>query len=170
MIEKRQMIFRILMILALCLSWGFPVQSQTGTSQGKKFYLGFLINVSNENLNENTVHISTTRVTEGIIEIPGSNYRIPFEIPANTSREFKIPDNLKSSFVNQKEPIAIRITTNEEISVHAYNQILTSSDASMILPAQSLSENYIVHAFNNDDFREGFTANQILIVATEGNT
>lgn len=170
MIEKRQMIFRSLMILALCLSWGFPVQSQTGTSQGKEFYLGFLINVSNENLNENTVHISTTRVTEGIIEIPGSNYRVPFEIPANTSREFKIPDNLKPSLVNQKESVAIRITSNEEISVHAYNQILTSSDASMILPVQSLSENYIVHAFNNDDFREGFTANQILIVATEDNT
>jgi len=144
--------------------------AQTGTTEGKEFYFGFLVNGSPGNPFNMSVHVSTTKPAAGILSIPGTSFRFPLSLQANESRSIPIPSNFRPNGVGVNEPIALRLTMNEDVSVYAYNELSDSGDATMVLPVQSLSDEYLIHSYNNDFYQQSFTQNQVLLVGTRDTT
>lgn len=144
--------------------------AQTGTTEGKEFYLGFLINGSSNNPFNLTVYVSSKRATTGTLTIIGQDYSVPFTLTANTSIRIEIPNGFKPQIAGGKEAISIRVQANDEVSVYAYNETDDTGDASIVLPIKSLSDNYLIHNYNNDFFQESFTQNQVLLVGTQDTT
>lgn len=157
----------VVVLLHLC---AFSAVSQTGTTEGKEFFFGFLINGSSDNLYNLSVHISTKKATSGTLAIPGVGYEFPFTLQANSSRDIFIPANFRPNEVGEKERLAVTVSTSEDVSVYAYNELSDSGDASMVLPLQSLSDEYLIHTYNNDFFQQSLTQNQVLLVGTQDTT
>lgn len=147
-----------------------PVLAQTGSTEGREFYVGFLVNGSGNNDNNISIFVSSKVNTTGIAQIAGTNYRVPFDVVGGGRTELALPPEFKPSGPEIRERIAVRITTVDEVTVHAMNEDIASADATMILPINSLGENYIVHAYNNDNFQVGATQNQLLLVGTADTT
>lgn len=143
---------------------------QTGTTEGREFYVGFLVNGSSNNDNNTTIYVSSRTTTQGLAEIVGTNYSVPFEVIGGGRAELKIPAQYKPSLPEIRERIAIKITTTDVVSVYAFNEDVASSDGTLVLPANSLGDSYIVHAYNNDQFQVGVTQNQLLLVGTADTT
>ena len=77
--------------------------AQTGTTEGKEFYFGFLVNGSPGNSFNLSVHISTTKPASGMLSIPGSNFQFPVNLQANESRSIPIPVDFRPELVGIKE-------------------------------------------------------------------
>jgi len=144
--------------------------AQTGTTEGREFYLGFLINGSSNNNNNISIHLSTKNAVDVTVSIPGSGYSFPITLAANESRSFTIPNIYKPSVVGEKEALAIRVVASDDISVYAYNELSDSGDATMVLPKQSLGDEYLIHSYNNDFFQQSLTQNQVLLIGVQDTT
>ncbi|OEK04429.1 T9SS type B sorting domain-containing protein [Roseivirga misakiensis] len=158
--------------MALCILWfsAFSCLAQTGTTEGREFYVGFLINGAAANPNINQVIISSKVATQGRAEIVGTSYSTFFTISANGSQRIDIPDEFEAEGTSENERVAIRIRTNDPVTVYAFNEDVATSDGTLVLPVNSLGENYMVQAYDNDQFLPGFTQNEIGIVATTDST
>lgn len=169
MIKALNRLFLATAVFGLSLSYN-KVNAQAGTTEGLEFYVGFMINGAAQNPNNNSVFVSSKVNTSGVIEIVGTNYRVPFDVIANSTKVFEIPSEYKPTAQELKERIGIKITTDDPVSVYAYNENVATSDGTMVLPVNSLGENYIIHAYNNDAFQVGVTQNQMLLVANSDTT
>ncbi|OEK01071.1 hypothetical protein BFP97_05915 [Roseivirga sp. 4D4] len=158
--------------MATVLLWSIsqPVLGQTGSTEGREFYVGFLVNGSGNNDNNISIFVSSKTNTSGIAQIAGTNYRVPFDVVAGGRTELAIPSEFKPTGPEIRERIAVRITTVDEVTVHALNEDIASADATMVLPINSLGESYLVHTYNNDNFQVGATQNQLLLVGTADTT
>ena len=172
MISKTKFFYRIVAkCLALCLCFvGTLSQAQTGTTEGREFYVGFLVNGAVDNPNNNSIIISSKVATQGRAEIIGTNYSLSFNVAANSIEALDIPQEFEPTGTSENERIAIRIRTNDPVSVYAYNEDVATSDGTMVLPVNSLGENYLIHAYNNDEFLPGVTQNEVVLVATLDST
>ncbi len=157
-------------LLFIAIGWPQTTYAQTGTTEGREFYMGFLINGSSNNPFNLTVYISGKKATTGTLTVIGQDYTVPFTITPNSTRTIAIPTSFKPQLAGEKEAIAIRVIANQEVSVYAFNETDDTGDASIVLPIQSLSDNYLIHAYNNDFFQESFTQNQVLLVGTQDTT
>jgi len=114
--------------------------------------------VENFSIN-NTDELYTFKVSYYDYEIWGYNYH------GNAFSNFQTEKNAPQSF---------HIETNEEVTVYAHTQAVTTSDAFIVLPADVLSTEYFIMTYNSDgrttlnEFSR--TPSQFLIVATEDNT
>jgi gliding motility-associated-like protein len=162
----------LVFLLGIWLSWLFPLglSAQTGTTEGREFYLGFLINGSSNNNNNISIHLSTKNAADVTVSIPGAGFSFPITLAANESRSLTIPNIYKPSAVGEKEPFAIRVVASDDISVYAYNELSDSGDATMVLPKQSLGDEYLIHSYNNDFFQQSLTQNQVLLVGVQDTT
>lgn len=170
--KRKLRVFAKIFILALIL-WQLGQQqalSQTGTTEGKEFAFGFLINGSSDNPFNLSVHVSAGMNTEGEVSIPSEGFEFPFNLNAGESITIPIPNRFRPKKVGERESLAIHVNASEDVSVYAYNELPDSGDAAMILPIQSLSDEYIIHSYNNDFFQESITQNQVLLVGVEDTT
>ncbi|MFY0594494.1 gliding motility-associated C-terminal domain-containing protein [Roseivirga sp.] len=158
-----------LFLWSMCFM-AYTSQAQTGTTEGREFYVGFMVNGAVDNPNKNTIIISSKIATQGRAEISGTSFSRPFTIGANSIHEIEIPEEFEPSGTHENEKISIRIRTNDPVSVFAFNQDQATSDGTMVLPVNSLGENYLINAYNNDFFLPGVTQNEIVLVATADST
>ncbi|HEY9116288.1 MAG TPA: gliding motility-associated C-terminal domain-containing protein, partial [Roseivirga sp.] len=104
--------------------------------------------------------------TRAITVNPGVTHQEVISFEANNPFAARGSDNLEQK--------AIKITSDENISVYAFNNRQRSADATVVLPFNTLGKEYYVSAYWEDGPNDGIgTANspsEFLIVATQNGT
>jgi len=179
-------------------------------TKGVDFRLAFLPNYHNnygggsdERSDSIYIFIVADKPTTGKIEYKdryGNDYLEEFTIP-NPNQiytfklshyDFEVGSYNRSGDIldpndarNQCEKVAgnsFHITTDNEVTVYAHSQAVTTSDAFLVLPTDVLGREYIILSYNSDGsgYTSGYpsmfylngssTPSQFLIVASEDNT
>lgn len=194
-----------IIVLSFVFTTNLFAQLEGPDSKGREFWLTFLPNLhrgllsdDNRLRNSDSLHIFivSEKPTTGSItytDINNVKKTEPFNI-TNPSQIYQfsvvfndyelkgINTTAELNFLgNQNERIApqsFNITSEEEISVYAINQALTTSDAFLVLPVDILDREYYIMSYNSDAFINprrneldvNSTPSQFAIVATEDNT
>ncbi|MFA6571425.1 MAG: T9SS type A sorting domain-containing protein [Bacteroidota bacterium] len=142
------------------------LQAQQYNSKGKEFWLGFMENTPDALRPDYlSVFISANTATTGIVEVPGMRWSQNFNVQANKTVEVRIPTNTAMVTSHEiSDPRGVRVTANDPVTVYALNYLPQSSDATIVLPLQTIGKDYTVQAAS-----QNFTSN-ILIVSNKANT
>lgn len=158
-----------LLILISCLLGAVNTYGQTtNPTVGKEFWMGFMDNSNNQDpSHELRVFISGSSSTSGTISIPLQSWSTNFTVNPGVTSVVTIPialgENTNSEIVNGK---GIFIESLDTVSVFAINFTEYSSDASKILPMQSLGTDYIISSYEGSSG----APSEFLIVATADDT
>lgn len=166
--EKRLKIF------LMCLSFFISVGAQAQLSTlGKEFYVGFMENNKTSAFSDQAlISITANEDASGSITYGGTV--IPFSLLKGKVFTHSIPSNTYDLLHRDSETIeskAVKITSNGEIAVHAFNLRTNSSDGTVVLPLSSLGKDYFVTAHynpqknTNSDFES-----TLLVIAIENDT
>ncbi len=153
------------------------------TTEGREFWLGFMENYDvapGQGFgNQSSLEIFITSKEVAVVEIfkfyDGQKIDLTIN-PGITHREVISLDNdnpYAATGSGNIENKAIKITSDSEISVYAFNNRRASADAAVILPIQSIGKEYVVAAhWENRTDPTGNTNSQseFLVVATQDNT
>lgn len=123
------------------------------TNAGTEFWLGFLRNYTGSNSLK--IYISATTNTKVKLSIPLQNYQDSVDIPKDSVRILVIPNNL--GYIAEYDSVirkAIRITSDNPVTVAAMNLQSATTDASIILPTVNVppSATYIIGNPNSSGF------------------
>lgn len=154
---------KYILVIICCCACSFATAQQTGT-KGKEFWLGFMANFPGETPIL-TLQITGEKATNGLVEIPGQGFLQPFNVVPNTVTSIDIPVNLAYDTTSEViEKMGIYILALDSISVYASNVVPATTDATIILPLQSLGQEYYIMSI------EQGSAPQFMVVATDSNT
>jgi len=198
--------FLFFIVLSIVFTSNLFAQLEGPDSKGREFWLTFLPNfhryvtAENEKLrNSDSLHIFIVaeKPTSGVINYQnrnGNTFSINYSITdpskiyqfsvAYIGYELEGVNNSRGVLLSngQYEQIArqsFHITSQEEISVYAINQAITTSDAFLVLPVDILANEHYIMSYNSDADLDGFfrdtlagssTPSQFAIVATENAT
>ena len=158
------------LFFGLLLLTALSVRGQS--NEGREFWLGFM---EHRDVGQNTMVVMiTSRVnTSGTISIPGRGFSQSFAVTANNVTLFELPDLVEtrgSEFINNN---AIHIVSNDDISVYMHQYFGMRSEASVVLPRQSVGHEYYVVAYTGVPAGgniQGFYPAEFLVVANEDET
>ena len=139
------------------------------TSIGTDFWVSWMPNIYPDP--ECQIFISSETGANGVVSIPGAGWTQNFSIPANGSTMINIPISSDCIISTPNAPInrGTHIISDNPISVYASNTAFATSDATLILPTNSLGDQYFIVSY------KGLTGSptvvsEFLILATENNT
>ncbi|HET6243383.1 MAG: gliding motility-associated C-terminal domain-containing protein [Bacteroidetes bacterium] len=158
--------FKIVFLLLLLILISDSSSGQSAM-KGKEFWLGFLQNNESESNVKLVVTISSEVNTSGTVSIPLQSWESNFSVTAGGSVSINIPtplgENTTSGVIQNK---GIKIISNDDVTVFVTNYAGFTSDASYVIPKQSLRSEYIVLTYN----AYSSWPNDMLIVAATDNT
>lgn len=143
--------------------------AQTSTS-GTSFWLGYMENIGLlfNGSPEFSVIVSAEQDASGMIEVPGTGLIIPFEAEGGSSTEIPLPDAIWYSQVSEQiEDKGVLINSDLPIQVRAMHYRYYFCEGANLLPADLLSDEYLVLAAEDFDSDNPST---LVIVATEDST
>ena len=140
------------------------------TNEGTNFWFGFMEHI-NPRLNTKVVLITSKVNTSGTITIPGLGFTQTFNVIANDVTSIEMP--LDTEFIGSEfvQDIAINVTSVEPISVYIHQYHSARSEATVVLPVSTISNEYFIMSYtgiNNGFVGTGFS--EFMIVATEDET
>lgn len=149
----------------------FSIHAQT-TTEGTDFWFGYMQNFDGGSPSSVEIFITSKVSTRGEIAISTNGARIQFEVePGQTYRRIinREEDNsFAASGSGSVERKAIHVTSEEPVSVYAFNNRSRSADAAVIFPTESLGNKYFVSSIYEPDNRP--TYSEFLVVAAYNNT
>lgn len=162
------------------LCFGFSAQAQV-TTEGKEFWVGFMPNADDGGSPQSSLEIFVTSKTVANVQIfiYTDNRTLNFTVnPGTTHREIiSIANSNPYAAVTSgtAEKKAIRVTSDENISVYAFNNRSASADATIVLPLNTLGTKYYASAYFEepppaDQPGSAGSPSEILIVATVDNS
>lgn len=131
------------------------------SNEGRSFHTSFLQNYSGSaNL---AFYIASAEDTDVTIKFNDDNTTVTESLDANVSKEIIVPTDkmLSGTGISNK---TIEITSDANIIVVALNQISATTDASLILPDQILSQEYYTAGYQN------ISSDEFSVVAIENST
>ncbi|EOZ97717.1 TonB-dependent receptor [Indibacter alkaliphilus LW1] len=178
--SRLNILFQIVLLSGLLLTFGFPAFAQV-TSIGREFYLGFMENNRTftpiQRLDEASIIISAEEDANGVIQYVGNS--IPFSIEAGEQFVYRFPEgemDIIHRSSRQIENKGVYISSDGNISVHAFNFRARSADGTVVLPLPSLGKDYFVTA-HHENFNPGVDPGSnvnyestLLVVAVEDDT
>ena len=154
--------------IVLMVAWLLvPAQVGAQTNEGTDFWFGFMEHI-NPTTNRKVVLITSRVNTSGTIRINGLNRTESFTVAANQVTQVELPDEtefLGSEFIQET---SVRIESQAPISVYIHQFNAFRSEATIVLPVSSISNQYFVMSYTgiNTGF-VGTGVSEFLIVATE---
>lgn len=159
--------------ILLCFLFYNVLSSQTNTT-GTEFWISFLENTISStppNNHELFIYIHSETGTSGTVSMPGTGWSQNFTVAVNGTTSVVLPTSLNAeiSIENTILNKAIKLVSNDPVSVCAANLVSLTSDASLILPLDNLGSTYIVNSYNA--FVSGnINPSMFIIVGTQDNT
>ena len=97
-----------------------------------------------------TLFLSGPQATDGVVSIPAIGFSQPFSVTPGAVTTVLLPpgSEIRSSDVIE-EQAAVRITTNEQITVYGLNHLFQTTDAFAALPTEILGLRHRVMAWNS---------------------
>ncbi|MBX3103010.1 MAG: gliding motility-associated C-terminal domain-containing protein [Bacteroidetes bacterium] len=119
----------------------------------------------------NLLYISSNVNTSGTIFFPGGGTQ-NFTVAANTTRSIQIDEQLYMMWENEQiENKGLRVVTNDPVNVFVLNHRDNSSDATIVLPRNTLRGDYYVMAHAEQPDGQGVQRlSEFVVVASEDNT
>jgi hypothetical protein len=153
-----------LRILTIMLFSYSSIFGQIFSTKGTDFWFGFMENYVAPTP---TVYISSDVSTSGTISIPGQTFSQPFTVAANSTTAITLPLTQAHITTNQTvESKAVHVVSNDPVTVYALNYEAYSSDASIVLPTNTLGIEYYT-ANVNPAVSTGTYPSEILIVGIQ---
>ncbi|WP_286756895.1 gliding motility-associated C-terminal domain-containing protein [Roseivirga sp. UBA838] len=148
------------------------------TTEGKDFWFGYMENndaqapssleifITSKVVANVEIFLYHTNETRTVVVTPGITHK---EIVSfGTNNEFAAR---ASGAIERK---AVHVTSNQNVSVYAFNNRQASADATVVLPINSIGKEYYVSAYfensPNDAIGTSLSPSELLVVATEDNT
>jgi hypothetical protein len=173
---------KIIVTTALLWVCALTAGAQNLTTKGKDFWFAFIenndnifneyevINGVNTYINERlSVYVSSNVNTQGVISIPLSpgSWSQNFTVAAGTTTEIVIPNpgtiahTLGSNVIR---PTGVNVIADDSVNVFAINYQRNTTDATVILPTNTLREDYYVVSYREQNLSE------VAVVAVDDNT
>lgn len=167
-------------LLFTILLWLYALSAiaQT-TTEGTEFWFGYMQNFDEGAGSSLELFITSKVATKGEIFLPVEGTTLTFTVnPGQTySRVLRFgTDNPFAAFGSGNiELKGIRVTSDDPISVYAFNNRTNSADASVILPTNSLGNEYYAQAYfetppSADEVGTEASPSQVLIVSPQDDT
>ena len=141
--------------------------AQDYSSRGKEFWMGFCKNYGGSGTL--TLYISAKKATSGTVSVPMGGFSQAFAVGANSTTSVVVPTGTAMAtgpdFIEGK---GVHIVSADTISVFALNYQAYTSDASVVLPVQTIGEEYYATAYKDVTWYSGPT--EVLIVGANANT
>ena len=141
------------------------------SNEGQEFYFGFMQHID-EGANSMVALISSRTPTRGIITAPRSNFSSAFQTTPGETTIINLPSAAETVGSERVQNNGLRILAEEPISVYIHQYSGMRSEASLVLPIESLGNEYYVMSYegatgfnSNEDFPSEF-----LIVGTQDET
>ncbi|MCS6822328.1 MAG: gliding motility-associated C-terminal domain-containing protein [Microscillaceae bacterium] len=176
-IKKLLLLFWKRVVLTVYLLALFQISFAQLSTEGREFWVGFMEIIPNQPPVQKlyiTSKVNTTvTVTMGS---PSSPTVIANNQPitANQITTISLPSTAQATGSETKQTIGVRVTSPDFISVFASNESNARSEASVVIPVNSLGGNteYIVAAYQGSSVGTsgGTPRSEFLIVALEDNT
>lgn len=159
---------KILSLLLFLTTSFTAMYGQIFSTKGTDFWFGFMENYQTPSP---TVYISSDVATSGTISIPGQTFSQPFTVAANSTTAISIPAAQGVTTTNQTvQGKGIHVIANDPVTVYGLNYEAYSSDASIILPTQTLGiEYYTVNVTPAVSVGSG-TPTEFMVVGIQNNT
>ena len=153
-----------LLLIGLILSFRISAQSNEGT----RFWFAFLQH--RDQNNSKKCIITSKSNTTGTIEIPSINWRRNFSVNANSVFIADIPDESELIGSERITQQAVLVTTEKPSSVYIHQYFTFRADAALVLPLESLGNNYYIMTYRGYQNIDGHYPSEFLIVGTEDGT
>lgn len=154
-------------IVLLIISISAFVNAQS--NEGKEFWLGFMHHRDVGN-NTKVIIITSKYDTYGQITVPNRGYKLDYTVKANDVTRITMPNYTEVTTSEIIEDVGIRVTSAEPISVYMHQYFGFRSEASLVLPKESIGGDYYVMSYqgvfnSNEEYPSEF-----MVVATENET
>ncbi|NJL14431.1 MAG: hypothetical protein HC913_16425 [Microscillaceae bacterium] len=133
--------------IILCF-WGvLPASAQGISTEGTEFWMGFMEN--NGPPDALDLFITAKESTSGLVSLPLGGWSQAFSVSANGTVKITLPTNLAHTTGTGLRNTGVKITANDTVSVFAINNLVFSTDATVILPRPSLDvkPTYVVASY-----------------------
>jgi gliding motility-associated-like protein len=158
--------FTCFSVLLFAITFHYQVSAQSFTTKGKLFWLGFM---ENYYVPETRVYISSDVPTTGTVSIPLQGWVQNFTVTPGVSTMINIPvAQTQAVGSNVIQPNGVRIQSAAEVSAFMINYAQFTSDASLVLPIQTLGDEYFVTA--HKDANTFSDVSELMIVAAYDNS
>ncbi|MCB0256747.1 MAG: hypothetical protein KDI55_23755, partial [Anaerolineae bacterium] len=118
-----------------------PMTGPAADNRGTDFWLGF---PGNHDLSSSlSLFITGDQNTSGSVVIPGLNFSYQFQLQAGQLIRVNLPRNAQTNASDRVEYLGVHVTTQQEVTVYALNQLQYSTDAYLALPKDILGREYI---------------------------
>jgi hypothetical protein len=167
-----QKLFKLIFFLPVCVllllfSLSQSLNAQDYSSRGKEFWMGFCKNYGGSGTL--TIYISSKKATTGTVSIPMGGFSQNFSVAANSTAAVVVPTGqAMATGTDVIEGKGVHIVSPDTISVFALNYQAYTSDATVVLPVQTIGEEYYVTAYKDASWYSGPT--EVLIVGANNNT
>lgn len=161
---------RYVFILGGIIGFGLsspPLSAQS--NEGKEFWFGFM---EHRDVGEAAMvaMITSKENTSGEISVPGLNWSQSFNVTANLVTLVNLPrsvEHMGSEFVQGK---GIHIEMEAPSSVYIHQYFGMRSEATVVLPVESLGQEYYVMAYSGINLGGTEYPSEFLVVASEDST
>jgi gliding motility-associated-like protein len=128
-------------LLCLILLLGHPVWSQS--NEGTEFWFAFM---EHRDIGQNTMvaMITSKYNTAGTIRIPGHNWSRSFAVAANQVEIIQLPSYAETLGSETVLRNGVSIFSDQPVSVYIHQYFAARSEASVVLPKESLGKEYYV--------------------------
>ncbi|MCB0204052.1 MAG: Ig-like domain-containing protein, partial [Anaerolineae bacterium] len=146
-----------------------PMTGPAADNRGTDFWLGF---PGNHDLSSSlSLFITGDQNTSGSVVIPGLNFSYQFQLQAGQLIRVNLPRNAQTNASDRVEYLGVHVTTQQEVTVYALNQLQYSTDAYLALPKDILGREYISLSYPVTTWGGFFLGgSRFMVVASENNT
>jgi gliding motility-associated-like protein len=158
--------------ILLLIGGTLSAQSDQFATRGREFWLGFMQNASGTQ--QLSLKIASATATSGTVDLPLAGWTSSFVIPANGVATVVVPNSYEVVGSETITDLAVHVTASDPVTVSAINYQNQTTDASQVLPMESLGTTYRVEALpgTNVSFPNGtyMFRSEFIVVATEDGT
>ncbi|MEM7374204.1 MAG: gliding motility-associated C-terminal domain-containing protein [Bacteroidota bacterium] len=156
----------VFILVGVLTSLGAIAQSNEGTD----FWMGFMNHID-ENMNNKVLMLTSRYDASGTVSIPLQNWSQDFTISANEVTLIDMPASAETFNSEIVRNTGVHITSDLPISVYAHQYFARRSEAALVLPVQSIGQDYLIMSYFGFDANNGEAyPSEFLIIATEDET
>ncbi|MEO0339366.1 MAG: IgGFc-binding protein, partial [Bacteroidota bacterium] len=138
------------------------------SNEGTQFAFAFM---EHRNRDHERVAIITARnATRGVVEVPGQGWSQTFEVAANGFAQIDLPAFTETVGSENIEDNGVFIQAEDTVSAYIHQFFDQRSDASLLLPFESLGNAYYVMTFRGLSLVSNNWPSEFLVVAITDNT
>lgn len=150
--------------MALC-----PVFVRSQTNEGLHFWLGFM---EHRNIGQNAMvaMITSKYNTSGVVRMPLRGWLQTFQVAANSVTIVKLPSFAENVGSEKTDLNGVEVEAQLPVSVYTHQYHSMRSEATVVLPVESLGQEYYVMSYNG--YQEGGEVypSEFLLVGMEDDT